>query len=165
MGLYLDRSNPNTGFDIWRWSMADEPTALLQTDFQEMLPSPSPDGRCLAFFTTASGFGEIELMFAGELMRRVRVSEGARSVVPRWRADSGELFYVSAEGWMTAVTVNWSPELELGPLERLFPVDLLNEDSIDVTADGQRFLLSAGKTYGALPVVMELNWLVGHVPD
>ncbi len=158
-GIFLDRDEPETATDLWRWPALDAtPVPILQTTYGEGNASPSPDGRWLAFFSRESGRGEIELIRVDAPGRRTRVSEGAQGDVPRWRGDGRELFFTSAEGWITAVTVGPGDPPELGKPEALFRVDLVNEDSFDVTADGQRFLVAATRTVSTLPVRVTLDW-------
>jgi len=158
-GTFLDGNEPATGWDLWRWPALDaEPQPLLATEFDESLPSPSPDGRWLAFYTSESGGGEIDLIRPSAPGRRIRVSRGARGVVPRWRGDGGELFYVSTDGWLTAVPVGAGDPPTLGEPTPLFRVDLPGEDSFDVTADGQRFLVAGTPPASSLPITVTLDW-------
>jgi eukaryotic-like serine/threonine-protein kinase len=158
-GAYLDRHEPASGTDLFHWpALEAEAQPLLATAFHEALASPSPDGRWLAFYSNESGRGEIELVRPAAPHRRLRLSRGARGAVPRWRADGGELFYVSADGWLTAVTVGASDPPPLGEPTPLFAVDLYGEDSFDVTADGQRFLVAGTSPNRALPVTVALDW-------
>ena len=62
----------------------------------------------------------------------------------RWRGDGKELFYVAAGAQLMAVPV----KAGIGPFETGAPVPLFRLDSeypngYDVTADGQRFLVSS----------------------
>jgi Tol biopolymer transport system component len=158
-GLFLDSDEPKTSWDLLRLPSFDAaPVPILQTGFAEYGASPSPDGRWLAFFSRESGRGEVELLRLDAPGRRIRVSEGAQGDVPRWRGDGRELFYTSAEGWLTAVTVGPGDPPELGKPEALFQVDLVNETSLDVTADGQRFLVAATRNVSTLPVRVTLDW-------
>ncbi|HUF78351.1 MAG TPA: protein kinase [Thermoanaerobaculia bacterium] len=158
-GAFLDANEPATGWDLWRWPALDvEPQPLLATEFGERLASPSPDGRWLAFYTSESGGGEIELIRPSAPGRRIRVSRGARGVVPRWRGDGGELFYVSTDGWLTAIPVGAGDPPTLGEPTPLFRVDLVGEDSFDVTADGQRFLVAGTPPTSSLPITVALDW-------
>jgi Tol biopolymer transport system component len=158
-GAFLDAYQPATGGDLWHWPAIDVPPApLLATEFSERLVSPSPDGRWLAFYSSESGSGEIELIGTTAPGRRLRVSRGADGFVPRWRGDGGELFYVAADGWLTAIAVGAGEPPALGEPAPLFRVDFAVEDGFDVTADGQRFLLAGTPPASALPVTVTLDW-------
>ncbi|MCM2270414.1 MAG: serine/threonine-protein kinase [Thermoanaerobaculia bacterium] len=158
-GAFLDANQPATGWDIWQWPTLDaEPSPLLATEFAELLPSPSPDGRWLAFYSRDSGSGEIELIRRDTPGRRLRVSRGAYLAVPRWRGDGGELFYLAADGWLSTVSVGAGDPPTLGEPQPLFRVDLAVEDGFDVTADGQRFLLAGTPPSSALPIRVVLDW-------
>ncbi len=158
-GIFLDRTEPATANDLWLWPALDaEPVPILKTEFSELDVSPSPDGRWIAFLSYESGRGEIELSRVDAPGRRIRVSNGAQAIVPRWRADGRELFYVSAEGWLTAISVGDADPVALGQAQPLFAVDFMNDDSFDVTGDGQRFLVAATRPPSTLPVTVELDW-------
>lgn len=84
-------------------------------------------------------------------------------VFPKWRADGKELFYLTPEGKMMAVTIESAPgSLRAGAPQVLFDTgdNALPENGLtfDVTADGQRFLrlASAGQTDS--PITIILNW-------
>jgi eukaryotic-like serine/threonine-protein kinase len=158
-GLFVDQAGPRGDYDIVLWpSLEGEPRPLVQTEFQESSASPSPDGRWLALYSSESGRGEIQIVRADGSGRRVRVSEGASPDVPRWRADGRELYYVSAEEWLTAVAIDGGETLAIGQREALFASSLIIDDSFDVSADGQRFLVTATRPPRSLPVVVTLNW-------
>ncbi|MCB1050364.1 MAG: serine/threonine-protein kinase [Acidobacteria bacterium] len=158
-GIFLDKFDPKTGQDIWQWKVPDlKPTIFMQTEFHESLPSPSPNGKWLAFYTTASGKGEVELVRLDAPGRAIRVSQGARGFLPRWRADSGELFYISASGWMTSISVSGTAMPVLGDPDSLFPLEVSNEDGFDVDANGTRFLVSTTRPNSVLPITITTQW-------
>ena len=84
---------------------------------------------------------------------------------PRWRGDGRELFYVSADGWVTAVEFGAS-----GPArpKRLFDAKLgpaANPvlSSYDVTTDGQRFLIKSPlQDVTSAPIHVLANWMTLH---
>ena len=82
--------------------------------------------------------------------------------VPRWRKDGRELFYRSAAGDFMAVDVNAAGEtIQTSLPRRLFPT-IPGVHAWDVTADGQRFLISNPLRSTAAPVAdpitVVLNW-------
>jgi len=158
-GLFLDRFDPERNWDLeWHPTLESPSQPVLSTAFNEALVSPSPDGTWLAFFSNESGAGEIVLARRDAPGRRIRVSRGAQDFVPRWRGDGGELFYVSAERWLTAVEIGPGEAPRLGAPLALFPVDLAIDDGFDVTSDGERFLLAATPPASSLPVTVALDW-------
>jgi Tol biopolymer transport system component len=122
-----------------------EPELVLEKDFLVDEPQVSPDGRWLAYISQESGQWEVYVEPFQRVGDRVRVSpEGGGQ--PKWRGDGKELFYVSPDGRLMAVDVR----AEEARIEVGLPVALFagvnstpNTDHFAVTADGQRFLLTA----------------------
>ena len=91
---------------------------------------------------------------------------------PRWRADGKEIFYVAADGKMTAVSVKSIPGSSFSPglPEPLFdshvstPTTELTLLQYDVTADGKRFLVVTTGLVGSpsAPLTVVVNWNAGH---
>jgi hypothetical protein len=105
-------------------SRPDRPQPLLHTDFDERLPSVSPDGRWLAYESNESGdrFEVFVRPFPDASGRREQVSlDGGR--YPRWLRTAGhglEIVYTTLDGVMMAVPVSLSPNLSLGRATKLF---------------------------------------------
>ena len=91
--------------------------------------------------------------------------------LPRWRGDGKELFYIAADGKMTAVAVKAAqpggpkPVFELGTPEPLFDAHMAPlsnpEFNYDVTADGKRFLVdtsASATSSSAPPLTVVVNW-------
>jgi hypothetical protein len=87
---------------------------------------------------------------------------------PRWgRSGSDELYCLSADGAMMAVSVKLSPTLALGPTKKLFdwrkPIPGVSGLLYDVAPDG-RFLMTkatAPNPDRQTNVSLILNWLTG----
>jgi hypothetical protein len=84
---------------------------------------------------------------------------------PRWRQDGKELFYLSGEGKMMAVTVKTGASFEADSPVALFqthrrqPVSAQDFFSYDVSGDGQRFLIATRvDEANAAPPSVFLNW-------
>jgi Tol biopolymer transport system component len=159
--LYITRP-PEAGV-IWAATPGAEvePEPLVETPAWIDEPHLSPDGRWLAYTSVDSGQSEV---YVGPFRRpgeTVRVSpEGGGQ--PRWRGDGRELFYVTSDGRLMAVTVRAGKErLEFDLPEALFGgvIAAPNRDHYAVTADGQRFLVTVPVDQGEgqhLHVVV--NW-------
>jgi hypothetical protein len=89
---------------------------------------------------------------------------------PRWRGDGKELFYVAADGKLTAVPVKaWAgpkPSFEPGTPMALFDPHITNTAQLfqyDVTADGKRFLVDTNvATASSVPLTVVVNWNTGQ---
>jgi hypothetical protein len=81
-------------------------------------------------------------------------------VLPQWRADGRELFYVE-NGTLFAVPIALEPHIEIGTPKVLFKNP--NAVGYAVSADGQRILavVPAGGSAAVPPVTAILNWAAG----
>jgi hypothetical protein len=82
---------------------------------------------------------------------------------PQWRSDGRELFYLTLDGTLMAVTVNPGPTFQFGGPQLLFetgfrfPQYKIWMDQYAVSRDGQRFLLNrrvAETAAGAITAVI-----------
>lgn len=88
----------------------------------------------------------------------------------RWRADGRQLFYLTLEGQLMAVSI--APVDHGRAVHAVAPVPLFRTQlgavqgialhSYTVTNDGQRFLLDAVLEQQAAPIALILNW--NHSP-
>ena len=121
-------------------------------------PRLSPDGRYLAYHTTANNKNEIwvrPLGETGELGEPVRVGDGLGMTT--WRADGSEVNYVGPKREFMAASVRTSPALTIGAPRRLFdlppaiPVAAGFDGRGDVNSDGSAVVLSVPPRIPPLP--------------
>ena len=120
----------------------------------------SPDGRWLAFGSDETGRPEI-FVAALDGGSRQQVSAAGGSL-PRWRHDGRELFFLGLNKALMAVSVTPGPRPAFGVPRTLFMAGTSTEPDFDVSADGQRFLMTlapGGKVESALTVLF--GWRVG----
>jgi serine/threonine-protein kinase len=143
-----------------------EPQALIATEFHEVRPALSPDGRWLAYQSDQSGRPEIFVVpYPGVGERRWQVSiDGGEE--PKWSARGDELYYVdTSTGIMMAVAIDGRAGLSLRQPRPLFSVSdyaltTVNAQNYDVAPDG-RFLFrrAAGPAGADAPqFVVMLDW-------
>jgi len=133
----------------------------------------SADGKWIAYESNQSGRYEIYIRpFTGERPSpagRWQVSNGG-GVLPRWRRDGKELFYISGTGGagakLMAVSVRSSgTSVETDTPRELFPVTFPGNvtSPYDVSSDGQRFLVLelTGGNQAPAPLTVVLNWQAG----
>ena len=152
--------------DIWILGVQPRRAAapLIQEDFEQRQAVLSPDQRWLAHVSNESGADEVSIRpmtwpagAAPTAGAPVPVSRGGgRS--PRWRGDSGELFFQSLAGQIMAAKISAMTVDEPAPLFAA-PGALADWD---VTADGQRFLLARPTVGRELPFTVVLNWMSGQ---
>jgi serine/threonine-protein kinase len=137
----------------------------------EMYPEISPDGRWLAYGSTASGRWEVYVRpFPGPGPRTQVTLEGGRS--PGWNPNGRELFFAKPDStstlaaWsMNVIDVDVTRGVRVGAPRRLFefnPADLafycLPMRCFDVAPDGQRFYVpKAAAQLPPPPVVTHIN--------
>jgi Tol biopolymer transport system component len=134
------------------------PATIGKSRFEENAGVFSPDGHWIAYSSNVSGSEEIYLTQFPE-GRRYTVSSGG-AADPAWRHDGKELFYVAADGRLTAVPVTFrGGDVEFGRAEKLFPVkSSFFSRAYEPSLDGQRFLVTAPATAGGASATVLLNW-------
>jgi Tol biopolymer transport system component len=147
-GQHIIYSAPRTtGFDLFALPRTGDkmPFPLSQSEFNEIQGALSPDGRWLAFTSDDSGRFEVYVQSFPDGKQRQQVSaEGATG--PRWRADGRELYYLSADKRLRAVS--FSADARIGRPEELFATRaatgaILYIQSYQPSRDGQRFLVNS----------------------
>jgi serine/threonine-protein kinase len=140
------------------------PRLVSRTEFSEMDPALSPDGRWLAYASDRSGRNEIWIQgYPDGVPVRVSADGGYE---PRWSADGRELFYLQGNAMM-AVAVETSAGLSFESPVQLFTGSFFASpdpftSSYDVAGDG-RFLLmqTGGSSARGAPsesIVVVENW-------
>ncbi len=172
--LLYSEVNSKTKSDLWILPMAPikagearKPEPYLNSEFNETEGQFSPNGHWIAYVSDESGRTEVYIqpfpLGAGG-GGKVPVSTGG-GVMPRWRQDGKELFFVTDGGDVMAVDVTDTPSLKVGIPKRLFnaPISNINPNyyTWDAAPDGKRFLVesSAGReTAAPSPITVVLNW-------
>ena len=172
-GRYLvyTENNSETGRDIRYVELgsdgaASEPVTFLSTPANEDRHQLSPDGRFLAYVTNESGRTEVYVQPFPDGAGKWQVSVNGGNRI-RWRSDGSELFYVAGTTLM-AVSVSTESGFTLGQPQRLFDAAELTgtvgAGGYDVSADGQRFVMTAPVQEGddgevAPPTIrVVMNW-------
>jgi hypothetical protein len=113
----------------------------------------------VAYDSTESGRREVWIQPFPPTGSRWQISTSG-GVSPKWRRDGKELFYVAADGTLTAIPIEIGAAVRWGAPASLFPTMFAGGvyASFAVSADGQRFLvpLSPGPFARAITVV--INW-------
>jgi serine/threonine protein kinase len=166
------RRGVKTRRDLWALPTSGDRKEylLLNSPFDETSPQVSPNGRRLAYASDETGNYEIYVQSfstdgkLGADKKRVSTTGG---VLPVWRRDGSELFFVAADGQMMSSAVKTGGiEFEFAAPKPLFKTRImawvLGFHEYDVSPDGQRFLIGTliGETKAAPPTVI-LNWTAG----
>jgi serine/threonine protein kinase/Tol biopolymer transport system component len=138
-----------------------EPRRLIDSPHTKDEPHFSPDGKWVAYQSDESGAPEVYVASFPEFDKRRPVSLGGGGV-PWWRADGGELFYMSTDGKVMSVAIKPGPAPEFGAPAALFqsPVErpsLVSAQYV-VTRNGQRFLIAGAPPGMIAPITVVLDW-------
>jgi hypothetical protein len=142
------------------------PLPLVASDFTELHPAVSPDGRWLAYASDESGANEIYVRpFPGTTAGRWQVSNGGGDQ-PRWSASGRELFYLDGRDRLVAAGIRTAPSFEVTGLTPLFDLGSLVIDRFHQSYDvlpggGFVFLRPHRPTQAAAsdPLVVADHWL------
>jgi eukaryotic-like serine/threonine-protein kinase len=151
--------------ELWYLSHSDlQLKPLFQGNWIVRNAQFSPDAKWIAYSSNENGNWEIYVSPFPVVNSKWQVSRGSGEE-PRWRRDGKELFYLSAEGKMMAVSVKTSPNFESGTPQELFQTHLRQSISAndlvsyDLSPDGQRFLINTKVNEpNATPLAVVLNW-------
>ena len=120
---------------------AAKPTVLLATPASERSPTPSPDGRWLAYETNASGTEETRMAPLADLAASIQVSTRGGSPI-RWSPESTKLYFTDGD---TIASVDVGPS---GPVlasrHVLFSVPGDEHGGVSVTSDGNHAVAIRG---------------------
>jgi serine/threonine protein kinase len=177
--LMYNSIDPTTNADIWvvptNGNAEDrKPFVFLKTPFREVYGAFSPDGRWVAYHSNESGQPEVYVrpfVPPGATGTAATAAGGqwqissAGGILPVWRSDGKELYYVSPDGAMMAAPMNFSgTTVEPGAPVVLFPTrmfgggaDIQLGRQYDVTRDG-RFLINTVLDSAAAPITLLQNW-------
>ncbi len=151
-------------YDLWVLPLAEnrDPIPFLQTPFADSLGRLSPDSRWMAYMSDESGQFEIYVQSFPESGGKWQISTSG-GVVPQWRGDGNELFYLGLDGNLMAVDIEADGDTPVAGIPQvLFPINgptVLQRNNYDVTADGQRFLVNAFVEDAVrAPITWVLNW-------
>jgi Tol biopolymer transport system component len=152
--------------DLWAIPASGKgiPFRILDSPFVERHPQLSQDGRLLAYTSDESGQNQVHVMEFGEpptpASRRWQASVNGGSH-PRWSRDGRELFYLSPDRKLMAVTIQRQPMLQSSAPVELFQTPLSTIYYLygyDVAPNG-RFLMNVPTAdFSRAPIRVITNW-------
>ena len=167
--IIYTRHDAATKLDLWHVPLAGGgPRPLLNSTFNEAQARISPDGRWLAYVTDSTGTQEVYVRRYPELDAPRQVSTGGGGQ-PQWRPDQRELFYLSPDRSLMAVTVTDTGTISsFGAPRRLFRTSIAEgpsaaRDSYAVMPDGRSFLIDARRALTTEPITVMLHWAAGLI--
>jgi hypothetical protein len=137
------------GRDVWAFRPGSDtiPFPLVVTNDDEKAISFSPDGRWLLYESDETGQNEVYIRSFPDVEADIQRVSTNGGVMPRWSNGGGEIFYVDADDWMVAASVDTRSGFQVTDRTPLFqlPDGLLfaqNEQYplYDISPDDQRFI-------------------------
>ena len=131
--------------------------------FDAYSPALSPDGRWLAYVSSESGREEVYVRPFPDTDRARWLVSSAGGAQPLWAHSGRELYYINADGTLTAVEVDLSGEFSSGRERGLFSTGSYSiapfHQSYAVTHDDRHFVMLNQSQAGQAPdLVVVLNW-------
>ena len=153
------------GADLWYATVADlKPAQFLKAVSTLKTARFSPDGKWVAYSSNESGKWEIYVTSFPDSHGKWQVST-AGGTQPRWRGDGKELFYLSPDDKLMAVSIKTGANFDTGTptaLFQAFPRETIAATSeqffYDVSQDGQKFLINTQLKSAIRPMSVVLNW-------
>ena len=152
-----------TNEDVWDLPLSEgaKTNPILNSEFAEFAPRFSPDGHWLAYVSAESGRPEIYVRTFPSTGSQWQVSADGGGQ-PHWRRDGKELFFVAPDRKIMAVDVKLGTNFTMGTPHALFQSQVSSYTSpnrYDVTADGQKFLVSSvAQESSPTPMTVIVNW-------
>ena len=161
---------PDTQRDLWVLAVTPDgkpapdakPRPYLRTRFNESWGRFSPEAppRWVAYQSDETGRYEVYIQAFPEPRGKFQISTGGGQY-PQWGAGGRELFYVSPDYKLMAVSLKLGADsVEPSTPRELFPLPALDIgwSPYDTAPDGQRFLVRATPGQAAQPLTVIVNW-------
>jgi hypothetical protein len=167
--LYFE-TDPHTQRDLWilpvtpdgRLAPGAQPRPYVRTPFNECWGRFSPEAspRWIAYQSDETGRYEVYIQAFPDPRGATRISTGGGQF-PQWGAGGRELFYVSPDYKLMAVSLKLGADsVDPSAPRELFtlPADDIGYSPYEAAPDGQRFLVRAALQQGAQPLTVIVNW-------
>jgi Tol biopolymer transport system component len=153
---------PASGNDLWLLPLGKDgkPLKFIASSAYKEHGNFSPDGHVVAYTSNESGRFEVYVDTVPQSDRKWSVSTNG-GYEPRWRADGREIYYLSEERKLMAVSVGPGPSF--GIPKALFQTRVsagvsANRTHYVPSRDGQRFLVNVASDAAPSPITVVLNW-------
>jgi Tol biopolymer transport system component len=153
-------------YDLWLLPLVGDkrPVSLVSSQGDQIHGSFSPDGRLVAYSSNESGQFEVIVQNFPGLENKIQVSTNG-GYEPRWKADGRELYYLSNDRKLMAVSVRPGPSFDAAKLLFQTRVPVLVSSfrtHYDASSDGSRFLVNTqSEDPLPVPITIVLNWTAG----
>jgi Tol biopolymer transport system component len=155
-----------SGTDLWLLPLIGDrrPVKFIASPAEEMHGNFSPDGCFVAYTSNESGRVEVYVQTFPLSNRKWQVSTNG-GYEPRWRADGREIYYLSNDRKLMAVSVGTGLSFDVPkPLfQTRVPTGVTaNRQHYVPSRDGRRFLVNTQNGDASpTPITVVLNWAAG----
>jgi serine/threonine protein kinase len=164
-GRYLIGTIPQktTGYDLWLIPLGGnkKPVKFLESPGDQLHANFSPEGHFVAYSSDESGRFQVYVQTIPLSDRKWQVSTNG-GYEPRWKADGREIYYLSDDRKLMAVTVSAGPAFGVPKVlfQTRVPQGVISRRTHYVpTRDGSRFLISTQTDEApSNPITIVLNW-------
>jgi Tol biopolymer transport system component len=153
---------PASENDLWLWPVTERGklAQLIASPANQMHGNFSPAGALVAYTSTETGKFEVYVETVPRSDQKWTVSTSG-GYEPRWRGDGREIYYLSEDRKIMAVTVGAGPSFGIPtPLfqTRVPPGVMPLRTHYVPSRDGQRFLVNTALDAAPAPITVVLNW-------
>jgi Tol biopolymer transport system component len=165
--LLVQQQNANTGMDVMSLPVSDKQqslTPVLNSQFDEVLPRLSPDGRWLAYISNESGRGEVYVVSFPGRGGRSQISNngvsmsGLNGAGVIWSRDGKQIYFRDAAGGLMAVDV----QPQAGEFHSGLPRQIFTAPGgvrpLDVVPDGRLLVMLQTDQGTSPPITLVMNW-------
>jgi dipeptidyl aminopeptidase/acylaminoacyl peptidase len=163
--IIFSAPSPASGNDLWLLPMSGDgkPVKFIASAAEQQHGNFSPDGHLVAYTSNESGKFEVFVETFPRSDRKWTVSTRG-GYEPRWRSDGGEIYFLSEDRDLMAVSVGAGPSFGVPkPLFRTrVPAGVTaNRTHYVPSRDSQRFLVHESGEAEPKPITVVLNWTAG----
>ena len=166
--ILVQQQNSSTGMDVLALPVSDKPQSLipvLNSQFDEVVPRLSPDGRWLAYISNESGRGELYVVPFPRRGGRWQISNNGATIGgglslsgATWSRDGKQLYFRDAAGALMAVEVQpQATEFHSGLPRQIF-TSPGGVRPLDTAPDGRILVIVQADQGMSPPLTLVLNW-------
>jgi dipeptidyl aminopeptidase/acylaminoacyl peptidase len=157
--------HPQRGGDLWKVPLdgSSDPEALLATEYNEIIPQVSPDGKWLAFLSDQKGSYQIMVRPFEDMQRREWSASGGVGLDARWTPDGDALLFWRGWGNLMRVPVTTGDDFAVGVAHKLRDIEYHDAagSSLAISPDGNRVLIQRpveASLRDETPMILVTGW-------
>ena len=162
--ILVQLQNSSTGMDVYALPVSDKPQPMkpvLNSQFDEILPRLSADGRWLAYISNENGRGEVYVVPSAGPGGRWQISSNGVSMGilgMAWSRDGKQLYFRDAAGGLMAVDVQpQGSEFHFGVPRQIFTAQG-GVRPLDTAPDGRILVMVQADQEVSSPITLVVNW-------